>query len=643
MSQTNEQKKVSTAGNGSTTAFAWSAPLEDETGIKVVVKTNSTGAESLKTLTTHYTVAIADDKGSATITMLTAPTSSPAETLTLSLNTNITQSSTYSRHNTIEGDLDKLTQIALSQQEQLDRALKMPVGDGEDDGGTAFITEIPAIEGATAGDTLVVNSGKTALEYNSTSDVGHVVGPTTATDHALARYDLATGNLIQDSGIIVDDSDNVSGVGTIATGALTVTGAIAVSTTVDGRDVATDGTKLDAIEASADVTDATNVNAAGATMNTDSTMAGNSYFLDEDDLTSDSATQVASQQSIKAYVDASAGGGGDVSAASNFGTDNLIVRSDGTLKGVQATGISVSDADAVTGVASLNTAILNASGLSTFSGVVVAEKSLVTSKGGDLASATQLITGSDGNFFDVTGTTTITSILTSVVGIEITLQFDGILTLTHHATDLILPGGANITTAAGDVGRFVEYASGDWVCVNWQNSNIAGASGWSQTLYPDGQNGIIATSSNGATIAREDFISSGNGRVECFTADFITGSQKYVVGNMRTPSSYDGGAIDFTFTITQLSVTSGDTVWNVYAGIIDDGDDIDTVSLAATATDTITMGGAFHDMKEFTLSVTPTNASAGAKQLYFSIKRNAGSGSDTFSNTAQLINVEVSQ
>ena len=50
---------------------------------------------------------------------------------------------------------------------------------------------------------------------------------------------------------------------------LDVVGNIAVSGTVDGRDVATDGTKLDGIEALADVTDATNVNAAGAVMESD--------------------------------------------------------------------------------------------------------------------------------------------------------------------------------------------------------------------------------------------------------------------------------------------------------------------------------------------------------------------------------------
>lgn len=63
-----------------------------------------------------------------------------------------------------------------------------------------------------------------------------------------------------------------------------------------------DESKLDGIEALADVTDATNVNAAGATMNTDLTLAGNSYFLDEDDMVSDDDTKVPSQQSVKSFV-----------------------------------------------------------------------------------------------------------------------------------------------------------------------------------------------------------------------------------------------------------------------------------------------------------------------------------------------------
>jgi hypothetical protein len=62
--------------------------------------------------------------------------------------------------------------------------------------------------------------------------------------------------------------------GTLAANALpkaggALTGAVTTNSTFDGRDVATDGTKLDAIEALADVTDTTNVTAAGALMDSE--------------------------------------------------------------------------------------------------------------------------------------------------------------------------------------------------------------------------------------------------------------------------------------------------------------------------------------------------------------------------------------
>ncbi len=81
-----------------------------------------------------------------------------------------------------------------------------------------------------------------------------------------------------------------------------------------------DKTKLDAIEALADVTDATNVNAAGAVMNSDSTTAGMSFVVDEDNMASDSATKVPTQQSVKAYVDANAGGGGSMTTVKGNGS-----------------------------------------------------------------------------------------------------------------------------------------------------------------------------------------------------------------------------------------------------------------------------------------------------------------------------------
>lgn len=93
------------------------------------------------------------------------------------------------------------------------------------------------------------------------------------------------------------------------------------------------------------------------------------------------------------------------------------------------------------------------------------------SKGADIASDGTLTLGNDGNSFDITGTTTITAIAAKAVGTVAVLQFDDALTLTHHATDLILPGAANITTAAGDIAVFTEYASGDWRCVSYTRAD----------------------------------------------------------------------------------------------------------------------------------------------------------------------------
>lgn len=83
-------------------------------------------------------------------------------------------------------------------------------------------------------------------------------------------------------------------------------------------------------------------------------------------------------------------------------------------------------------------------------------------KGADLASASSLTLGTDGNYFHVTGTTGITAISARIAGSVILLRFAGALTLTHNATSLILIGAANRTTAANDTAIFVSEGAGNW-------------------------------------------------------------------------------------------------------------------------------------------------------------------------------------
>ncbi|NML61840.1 hypothetical protein HHL21_12290 [Massilia sp. RP-1-19] len=70
-------------------------------------------------------------------------------------------------------------------------------------------------------------------------------------------------------------------------------------------------------------------------------------------------------------------------------------------------------------------------------------------KGANIASAATVnLSTATGDYIHITGTTTITTI-TIPIGAERTVIFDGALTLTHGAA-LLLPGAANIVTAAND-------------------------------------------------------------------------------------------------------------------------------------------------------------------------------------------------
>ena len=78
------------------------------------------------------------------------------------------------------------------------------------------------------------------------------------------------------------------------------------------------------------------------------------------------------------------------------------------------------------------------------------------------SAATVNLAAVTGDFIHITGTTTITALGTCSGGVTKTLVFDGALTFTHNATSLIIPGGANVTTAAGDVFTVTSEGAGNW-------------------------------------------------------------------------------------------------------------------------------------------------------------------------------------
>lgn len=134
---------------------------------------------------------------------------------------------------------------------------------------------------------------------------------------------------------------------------------------------------------------------------------------------------------------------------------------------------------------------------------------LTLKDGGDIASANSLTLGT-GSLFNITGTTAITSIATKGIGTIAILRFAAALTLTYSATDLILPTGGNITTAAGDWAMLEEYDTGKWRLLFYQRAT--GDSVKRVTLVPSGfKNLSIKVATTTTVTVAADFVTTTDG------------------------------------------------------------------------------------------------------------------------------------
>ena len=124
-------------------------------------------------------------------------------------------------------------------------------------------------------------------------------------------------------------------------------------------------------------------------------------------------------------------------------------------------------------------------------------------QGSDVASAGTISLG-EGGYFNITGTTTITDIdfATDKAGRAAWCKFAGALTLTNGA-NLILPGAANIVTAAGDTARFISEGADAVRCVAYTRAAVAPGSGKFVQIVSS-KDGAVATGST--TIPKDDTI-----------------------------------------------------------------------------------------------------------------------------------------
>ncbi|MEO5627488.1 MAG: hypothetical protein ABIQ89_01210 [Candidatus Saccharimonadales bacterium] len=229
-------------------------------------------------------------------------------------------------------------------------------------GGTAASPTVPGltskvnttrtVNGHALSADVTVTKGDVGLgNADNTSDANKPVSTATTTALGLKKTDSMTTNKLLGRGTagtgVIEEitlGTNLSLTGTTlnaagGAGTTNLTTTAAPTTVTINSDTGTDAaiaaadvtnaglflpaekTKLAGITTGADVTNATTVNAAGAVMESDTTTAAMQFVVDEDNMASDSATKVPTQQSVKAYVDAN--GNGDVTGPGTAVADNI--------------------------------------------------------------------------------------------------------------------------------------------------------------------------------------------------------------------------------------------------------------------------------------------------------------------------------
>ena len=155
------------------------------------------------------------------------------------------------------------------------------------------------------------------------------------------------------------------------------------------------------------------------------------------------------------------------------------------------------------------------------------------------SAATVAIGGNSSDNITISGTTTITAFDTVAAGIRRFVTFSGSLTLTYNATSLILPGAANITTAANDTAEFMSLGSGNWICIRYQKASglaVVSSGGGAMTKIS------TLTASSSASLAWTGL--SGYDRYELWLSQLLPASNGWVLitlGYGAGPTYYSSG------------------------------------------------------------------------------------------------------
>jgi hypothetical protein len=333
-------------GNGSATNFAYQFRILQDTDLLVIIRTNSTGAETTKTLSTHYTVAGAGDASGGSITFTAGNIPASGETVVIRRNVPQTQAIDYIANDpfpaeTHEEGLDRATMVAQQVAEESDRSIKLSR--------TNTMTSTEFTVGATdrANKVLAFDSSG---EISVTQELGTFKGSdaTTTTAAYVQRDIIKSTTAGQLNNVYICVADSVIG------DTLTDTDHFALL--VDAVSAATSATNAAASEAAAasSATDAQTAQTAAETAETNAETAETNAETAETNAAT-SETNAAASESAAATSETNA-----ATSETNAATSASSASTSASTATTQASNASTSASNAATSESNASTSASNA-------------------------------------------------------------------------------------------------------------------------------------------------------------------------------------------------------------------------------------------------------------------------------------------